>query len=149
MKNAWKYLMGSLLGLLGFGGCDIGSGLEMYGTPTAEFKLIGDVKDSENHPVQGIRVVMTPHPFDGRNDTLYTDAKGHFEGDYLRYIDMGELRDGTLYFDDVDGEANGSFLPCVVKREGLEVTQTRKGSGMWDNGSYTVRADAILEKEKP
>ena len=65
LKKGWKYLLGGVLALLGFGGCNKeeiidngGSMLSMYGQPTAVFKMLGTVKNQSGKPVKGIRVVI-------------------------------------------------------------------------------------------
>lgn len=55
-----------LLGALGFSAC---SDLEndqpdMYGTPTMDFQTKGCVTDTENNPIQGLRVELTEHYHD-------------------------------------------------------------------------------------
>lgn len=45
MKINWKHFAGSIFALLGFSGCEnIGLGPAMYGQPSADYKLIGDVE---------------------------------------------------------------------------------------------------------
>lgn len=152
MKKFLKYIFGGILFLLGFG-CDkegfgIGGGYCMYGQPHADYKLIGDVKGQDGKPIQGIRVVFTPdpasHPYN--NDTLYTDAKGHFQSDRLKY-DFPNVQKANVIFEDVDGADNGSFKTKTLQVSDLKVSQTAKGSGSWDEGKYTIQADAKLEKE--
>ena len=85
LGNGWKWLLGSLLTLLGFTGCaKIGIFRNEYGCPNADFKLVGEVKDAKGKGIEGIRVVFKPYPLEQdegnryRYDTLYTDAQGHF-----------------------------------------------------------------------
>ena len=48
LGKGWKWLLGSLLTLLGFSGCErIGIIRCEYGVPNADFKLVGDVKDAK------------------------------------------------------------------------------------------------------
>ena len=149
IKNK-KNFLGSLLSLLGLGGCIVPMPC-MYGTPTADLKLIGDVKNRDGEPVEGIRVVMKPfgevmdeHGY--LNDTLYTDANGHFELERLKF-DTGALgSDALVLFDDVDGEAHGSYASRKLEKGELVIEQTREGKG-WDEGAFTVRADVTLDKK--
>ena len=128
MKINWKYFAGSLFAFLGFGGCiriDIGGGLAMYGQPTAHYKLIGNVKGPDGKPVEGIQAVFVPREdgaYPHENDTLYSDAQGHFE--------KGRLKGKTL------------------TRNALKMEQTRKGDGAWYEGAYTVSADVTLDKDE-
>ena len=58
LGKGWKWLLGSLLTLLGFSGCErIGIIRCEYGVPNADFKLVGDVKDAKGKGIEGIRVV--------------------------------------------------------------------------------------------
>lgn len=152
MKINWKYTLGSLLALLGFGGCehisDIGGDLCMYGQPTAHFKFIGDVKDADGKPIPGIRVIIAPQEDDPWvKDTLYTDQAGHVEKETLKYDWPDEMIKGKVTFEDVDGDANGTFKTKVMSHGEFEVKQTKKGDGAWYEGDYIVKANAVLEKE--
>lgn len=160
MKIRWQYFLGGLLALLGFGGCrgvidpddpnNGGSYLCMYGSPHANYKVIGEVKDPSGKPIEGIRVVVTPvssQPvYKYYNDTLFTDAKGQFQKDLMKYSGTDEFKDGTIQFEDVDGDKNGSFKTKVLKASELEVKQTKKGDGAWYNGDFTITAKTKLEK---
>ena len=152
MKINWKYTVGSLLALLGFGSCErisnIGGGLCMYGQPMANFKFIGDVKDAEGKAIPGIRVVVAPEEDSWLNDTLYTDQAGHVEKDRLTYDWPDEMVHAKIKFEDVDGEANGTFKTKEMLHGEFEVKQTKKGDGEWYEGDYTVQANAVLEKEE-
>lgn len=153
MKINWKYTVGSLLALLGFGSCeriiDIGGGLCMYGQPMANFKFVGDVKDAEGKAIPGIRVVVAPEEADSwLNDTLYTDQAGHVEKDRLTYDWPDEMVHAKIKFEDVDGVANGTFKTKEMVHGEFEVKQTKKGDGEWYEGDYTVQANAVMEKEE-
>lgn len=150
-------LLGSLLGLLGFTSCNILVNpfiRDMYGQPTASYKLVGSVTDEAGEPVKGIQVTF--HPELGNNseevnawntDTLYSDASGKFSKDVLKY-DWPDLDNAVVKFRDIDGPDNGgSFKPKDVPVSALKVDQTRKGEGNWNQGDFTITADATLEKE--
>ena len=158
MKIRWQYCLSGLLALLGFGGCrgvidpddpiNGGRYMCMYGQPNANYKVIGEVKDPSGKPIEGIRVVVNPgsaHP-DYFKDTLYTDAKGQFLKENLRYSWPDEFKDGTVKFEDVDGTKNGSFKTKELKSSELEVKQTKKGDGYWYKGVFTITAKTKLEK---
>lgn len=156
LKSGWKYMLGSVLALLGFGGCsedggllDIGGGLAMYGQPFAHFKMLGTVKNRSGQPVRGIRVVIAPRPEnDLENDTLYTDVSGHFQKDMLKYDWPDDLKYVTLKFEDVDGAENGSYQMKELKRSNLKVEQTdKKGKDGWYQGAFTYSVDAVLDEE--
>lgn len=148
ITRGWKWLLGALMGLLGFEGCDlIGFGRCEYGEPHADYKLIGDVKNKHGNPIPGIRVVYDRAPeleFLGK-DTLYTDRNGHIEKDLPDY----HWVNGTVIrFEDVDGAENGSYKTKILTEEEFAVEQTQKGDKKWYEGAFTVHADAVLEEEK-
>ena len=159
MKSAlgkgWKWLLGSLLTLLGFSGCErIGIIRCEYGGPSADFKLVGDVKDANGKGIEGIRVVFTPYPDapeeqqKWESDTLYSDAQGHFVKERLKHDWPDGAQKAAVKFEDVDGDAHGSFQTKILKGSELTVEQTKKGDKHWYSGGYTIRADAVLEEEE-
>ena len=156
MKINWKYALSGLLAILGFGSCDKegtifgGGGLAMYGQPHANYKFLGDVKDSDGKGIEGIRVVFFPEEERPSyvNDTLYTDQAGHFEKDRLKYSWPDEARTAKVKFEDVDGEANGRFETKTITRDELTVKQTKKTDDAWYEGDFTIEAKAVLRKEK-
>ena len=151
LAKGWKWLLGALLGVLGFEGCkDIGIFRAEYGQPHADYKLLGYVTDDKGKAIPGIRVVFAPRtddPDGWYNDTLYTDTRGHFEKERLKYSWPDELQNTVIRYEDVDGAENGSYKTLELKREDFQVKQTKKGDKNWYHGSFTIQADAILEKE--
>ena len=147
LGKGWKWLLGIFMGLLGFSGCGkIGIFRDEYGSPYAEYKLLGDVKDVKGNPIRGIRVVYDRLPADETwgKDTLYTDSQGHFE----KQLPDDMLRtDIEIRFDDVDGEANGSYRSKVLTDQEMEIVQTKKGDKSWYGGAFTIKADAVLEED--
>ena len=120
----------------------------MYGQPTANYKVIGEVKDPAGKPIEGIRVVVSPssdHP-EYFKDTLYTDSSGRFEKERMKYSWPDEFKGGTVKFEDVDGDKNGTFKTKILQRSELELKQTAKGQGAWDGGDFTITANTKLEK---
>ncbi len=142
--------LGGLLALLGFCGCFVVACRKEYGCPNATFKLTGDVKDAKGKGIEGIRVVFRPdadEEYTWENDTLYSDANGHFEKDRLKHDWPDEARNASVKFEDVDGKANGAFKTKVLTRDELTVEQSREGDGNWYSGIYTIYADAVLEED--
>ena len=121
MKSAlgkgWKWLLGSLLTLLGFSGC------ERIGIIRCEYEK-------------------------WESDTLYSDAQGHFEKERLKHDWPDGAQKAAVKFEDVDGDAHGSFKTKILKGSELTVEQTKKGDKHWYSGGYTIRADAVLEEEE-
>ena len=146
LNKGWRWLFGSLVTLLGFSGCSRFL-KEMYGCPYADYKLVGDVKDAKGKPVQGIRVVYSPYPdipaWEDANDTLYTDANGHFASDQLPIQQWPET--SAVKFEDVDGSVNGTYKTLVLTDKDLVQEQTRPGDKNWYRGEFTIHAEAVLE----
>lgn len=142
----WRRALGALMGVLGFGGCFLTSCAKMYGCPSADYKLVGDVKDVRRNPIPGIRVVFDRYPQDEKHgkDTLYTDEKGHFEKDLPGFMwDESSI----VKFEDVDGSENGSFRTKILANEDLVFERTKNGDRKFYSGAFDVHADAVLEDE--
>ena len=153
MKTAvvkgWKWILGIVLGILGLSGCGKIFKCE-YGCPNADFKLIGDVKDAHGKGIEGIRVVFRPVQNEEEtweNDTLYSDAKGHFERERLKHDWPDGAQQASIKFEDVDGSAHGSYKTKILQPSELTVKQTKKGDGSWYDGVYTITAETTLEEE--
>ena len=153
----YNMILGALLGFLGFSSCNIFENpfiRDMYGQPSANYKLVGSVTDESGKPIKGIQVTFHPE-FSGtvdednswQTDTLYSDASGKFSKDVLKY-DWPDLTNSVVKFRDVDGPDNGgSFKPKDMPVSALKVDQTQKGSGSWFEGYFTITADVKMEKE--
>lgn len=153
LGKGWKWFLGFFMGLLGFAGCGkIGIFRNEYGCPNADFRLVGDVKDAKGKGIEGIRVVFTPNPEvpeeqqEWESDTLYSDARGHFEKERLKHDWPDGAKNATVKFEDVDGSDHGSFRTKVLESSELTVEQTKKGDKNWYSGEFTIRADAVLEE---
>lgn len=149
-RKGWRWILGALLGVLGFGGCFVTACRKEYGCPSADFKLVGDVKDAEGNGIEGIRVVFRSVENEAEtweNDTLYSDAKGHFERERLRHDWPDGAQAASVQFEDVDGREHGSFKTKILRRSDLTVEQTEKGGGNWYSGAYTITANAVLEED--
>lgn len=133
----------ALLSLLGFSGCEGGFWENRceYGTPSCDFKVDLTVVDESGKAVKGIRVAPSERlTYD--KDTLYTDENGKAVGNYDYAWPYNEVK---FYFDDVDGDANGSF-----KRDSLTVKaeQLKGGSGNWYEGEFALKGTKTLKKEE-
>lgn len=150
MKNRMHGFLGALLSILGFSGCFVTACKKEYGCPNADFKLVGDVKDSEGRGIEGIRVVFRAIPDEQgtRNDTVYSDARGHFEKERLTHNWPDGARTATVKFEDVDGSTNGSYKTRILSHDELNVEQTRKGDRNWYSGEFTIHAEAVLEEDR-
>ena len=159
-NSLYRIVLGALMALLGFGSCSKTSspGKEMYGQPYAMFKLVGTMKDEAGNPVKGIRVVFNPESkvypsspnyefyVKGNVDTLYTDAKGEFVSEKLKYSGGTLPGDAIVVMDDVDGADNGGeFKSQTFEKRQMKI-EHEEGSGVYYKGRYTITADATLKK---
>ena len=111
-----------LLGLLGFGGCQLISP-EMYGSPTALFSVKGKVTDEQGNPIQNLEVnLYGVDSYEGQDyvipnyrEPARTDKTGTF------FIEMSDSPFTTVQVNvqDVDGAAQ-----LTLKQHGFE------GSGL-------------------
>ena len=137
INQAIQGLLSTLLVLLGFSSCDKLGALE-YGSPYVDFQVKGQVTDENGNPIEGICVTLEASP-----DVLYTDADGRFESKEIRNVAVY----GKIKFEDIDGPANGSFLPDSANLEDLEQKQIEDEGG-WYNGKFEVNVQQELEREE-
>ena len=163
VSNFYKVILGALMAFLGFGGCsklDPGNNKVMYGQPTAYYKFNGTIKDEAGNPIKGIRVVFNPnskvdetsdnYPYYllGNVDTLYTNDKGQFGKEKLKYMQTSITNDAVVIIDDVDGAANGGeFQKMTLSKSQFKVEKITDGDGVWYKGNYNITADATLKKK--
>lgn len=149
-------LINYILALFGVSSCYT---VCMYGTPMAVFETEVEVTDMDGKPIQGIRVVQEPMYKDNEgnwkteaggydNDTTFTDASGKamlstrafsFGNDYTRL---------NVYFDDVDGEANGGEFESAQISNLESPDVIKKGEGTWNRGTYGAEVKMKLKKKK-
>lgn len=152
--NKWmtRLLSGALVAL-GFTACDDENNPEdyplEYGTPTVEYRVKGTVTDEAGNPIENIRVIIrnawdnTPNPY--ADDTVYTDKQGAFANEMNT---TGGIDKQKVYFDDINGEANGgTFQPDSTSLTDMEVTQVKEGSGNWYQGQYEFTVEKKLKKD--
>jgi len=145
IKKFWTRLLAAILGILGFTSC---VPTVMYGSPHADFKALGTVKDETGKSIEGIRVAVRKtwrNKSEGQewnqNDTLYTDANGAWA---LMNQETMVPDVVTVVFEDIDGEAHGgAFKPAEVKPQ---IKQTKNGDKSWYLGAFEAEADVTLKK---
>ncbi|MBO4741922.1 MAG: radical SAM-associated putative lipoprotein [Bacteroidales bacterium] len=96
-----------------------------YGSPYSEYTEInGHVQNGASQPIQNIQVI---HPKYKSGDTVYTDENGNF---VLRTNGVYPMDTIKLYFNDIDGSANGSY-----QNDTADVPLIYSGrSGEWNMG---------------
>ena len=133
--------------LLGFSACskDTVDGEEPlceYGSPYANYRVMGEVSDEEGNPLEGIRVIVEKNSH--MADTVYTDTKGVFQTENINSVGF-YIHD--VAFDDVDGEAGGGeFESAQIPIEDFESKKIEEGEG-WYNGEYELSTKVQMKKK--
>ncbi len=153
-----KALFLMLLSAIGLTSCDFILNLLpipkcMYGTPSADYKISGKIKDESGNGINQVRVVVGSaqkntssviydYPFIPY-DTLYTDSKGNYSFVREREFPAATLR---IIAEDVDGDENGgTFL-----KDSLDIKMKYTGGDdSWYSGKAVLdNQDITLKKEK-
>ena len=119
----------------------------MYGVPTMDFMIRGQVRGSQGRPVQGIKVNMLERGMEVENAQLkgdpeaverwlentavVTDEEGRFE---VRKSGMPQ-EEVRLLVRDVDGKQNGNYQDQLVSEPVSPVDINRKEAGGWNQGT--------------
>ena len=137
-----QWVIGSLLGLLGFSGCEDGifgkdEPMDMYGVPTADYIVKGTVTDEAGNPIMGINIYPS-----GTLTPAKTDAEGRFKTDTLSYV-------GPYIFVDPDGDANGGrFETDTLHYNDFKCTKVGESKHDWHMGVFELEAEVKLKKEE-
>ena len=136
-------ILAGALSLLGFSCTNFG-GKEMYGVPSADFEVKGRVSDSENRPLEDIKVTVRVD--DGRAVPSITDS----EGRYAIRTDVFVARDCRAWVkaEDIDGDGGGGRFEADSVSVDVERSDFKGASGDWYNGAAVKEVDIILEREK-
>lgn len=131
----------------------------MYGVPTMNFMIRGQVKDSDGRPVKDIRVNMLERNMemvDGQlqgdpervkawldNSAAITDKNGNFVINNSG-IPQEEVR---LMVRDVDGQDNGEYKDQVLDIKVQQGDVDRTGAGGWNQGTFNKEINIKLESK--
>ena len=151
-KGMTRLLSCSMISL-GFTSCDNETTDDVYpleyGSPSVDYRVKGTVTDEAGNPIENIRVIIrnawdnTPNPY--MDDTVYTDKQGAFANEMNTTGGIGKQK---VYFDDIDGEANGgTFQSDSTDLADMESTQGKEGSGNWYQGQYEFTVEKKLKKD--
>ena len=165
-KTLLARLCAAVLVLLGFASCEKAfNGIFVpveYGSPSVDFKVKGTVTDEDEKPLEGIRVIVRREANNqprsnqsyvddygryhlyGGDDTLYTDVKGKYESSVMDAFAVAEQK---VYFDDVDGNANGAFKSDSVLVRTAPQKKFKDSEGNWYAGGYEYTVDVKLKKK--
>jgi len=145
-------MIAGILSLLGFGfSCE---SKDEYGSPSADYKVIGNVVSSENETaISNLKVVLTElyyeignagdtTIYENQSEVAYTASDGSYEVQFNTYPD--EQKDFKLTIADVDGDDNGSFASKDTTIT-FNDNELSGGSG-WYSGMATKTIDLKLDK---
>ena len=138
---------------------DRGEARLMYGVPTMNFQIRGQVKDAQGNPVKDVRVNMLERNMEVKDGELQgdservkawldesaviTDKDGRFE-----IMNSGiPQEEVTLMVRDVDGAENGEFKDQVVAFEVKASDVDKTNAGGWNQGTVMKRVDVTLEEK--
>lgn len=131
----------------------------MYGVPTMNYMIRGQVKDADGHPVKDIRVNMLERGMEVKDGELQgdpervkvwleesavkTDKEGRFE---IRNkgIPQEEVR---LMVRDVDGSENGEYKNQLMDIKVQQGDVNREGAGGWNQGTFDKQLEIKLERK--
>lgn len=119
-----------------------------YGTPHAEYRIIGTVKDSKGKPIPGIEVLAALWRVDGeyQEQGPITRAETAADGTFSASMnDWPGFNVAKLTLNDIDGAENGGSFKSG--EASASFTQTAEGDGHWDEGSFEANAGNIVLKK--
>ena len=139
---------------------DRGEARLMYGVPTMEFRIQGQVKDAEGKPVRNIKINMLERGMEASADgvlqgdpesverwlestAVSTDESGHFELTNSG-IPQEQVR---LLVRDVDGKENGEFRNQLLEVDVDRSDIDGSNAGGWNQGTLKKNLDIKLEKK--
>ena len=138
VKTWLNLLLSAVLGLIGI---SCGSCVAMYGVPSADFTLKGQVTNEENEALENIQVVLRNGWKDDTNttyweegDTLYTNTEGQF---YRYYEGIFPLQIYQVIANDTSGVYASDTIDSTVKYKG--------GSG-WYEGKGKLEVEFVLKR---
>lgn len=131
----------------------------MYGVPTMNFMIRGQVKDADGRPVKDIRVNMLERGMEVKDGELQGDPERVKE--WLDESSVATDRDGRfvlkssgrpqeevrLMVRDVDGRDNGEFKSQVLEVKVRQGDVDREGAGGWNQGTFNKEVEIKLESK--
>lgn len=131
----------------------------MYGVPTMDFVVRGQVKDAKGRPVRAIRVNLLEGGMEVQDGQLVgdtervrewldgtsveTDAEGRFEVQNSGY----PQKMVKLAVRDVDGKANGEYKDSVIEVKVEDEDVDRTNAYGFYNGTFRKELDVKLENK--
>lgn len=135
----------AVLGLFcNFGGCMYGPALE-YGMPSADYKISGTVKSSDELlPVKGLMVSISDTlEMSEILDSAKTDSSGRYT---LQFSDVPLNHAWKLTVKDIDLKENGSFLTrdTIIA---IQSSELKEPDGNWNYGHAEKNIDVNIDRQ--
>lgn len=131
----------------------------MYGVPTMNFMIRGQVKDAEGRPVKNVRVNMLERSMEVKNGELQgdpervkmwleqsasiTDRNGRFIIQNSG-LPQEQIR---LMVRDVDGPENGEYKNQVLEMKVQQADMDRTGADGWNQGTFNKEVEIKMESK--
>jgi len=174
LKN---WLLVTVMGALGMSACNSHKGVTkteieeapevkpreeirlMYGVPTMNYMIRGQVKDADGRPVKDIRVNMLERNMEVKDGVLQGDperVQRWLDGSAVKTDKNGNFvisnsglpqEEVKLMVRDVDGEANGEFKNQVLEMKVQQADVDRTGAGGWNQGTFKKEVEIKLENK--
>lgn len=172
-----SWLLATAMGTLGFSSChchkqlsepepepepnvrDRGEMRLMYGVPTMNYMIRGQVRDSEGRPVGNIHVNMLDRNMEVQDGQLVGDPESVEH--WLEMTSVTTDNDGRfmlqnsglpqehvrLLVRDVDGKDNGEYKNSVVEMEVAPTDVDRTNASGWNQGTFSNDVKIKLENK--
>lgn len=172
-----SWLLATAMGALGFSSChchkqlsepepepepkvrDRGEMQLMYGVPTMNYMIRGQVRDSEGQPVGNIHINMLERNMEVRDGELQGDPESvsmwlektaivtDKEGRFMLHRSGLPQEQVRLMVRDVDGRDNGDFKDSVVEMDVTPDNVDRTNAGGWNQGTFNKEVEIKLENK--
>lgn len=131
----------------------------MYGVPTMNFMIRGQVKDADGQPVKDIRVNMLERNMEVKDGALQGDPESidrWLRGTEVRTDKKGQFviqnsgipqEQVRLLVRDVDGQENGEFKDRMVEMEVTPESVDRTNASGWYQGTFNKEVEINLENK--
>lgn len=129
----------------------------MYGVPTMNFMIRGQVKDADGRPVKDIRVNMLERNMEVKDGELQgdpekvrqwldeTSVSTDGNGSFLISTSGLPQEEVKLLVRDVDGPENGEFRNQLLELKVQQGDVDRTDAGGWNQGAFNKEVEIHLE----
>lgn len=154
IKAFWKYLLASVISVLGLSSCTCNRGSDPgviceYGAPHTVFKLRVNVQDSEGNPVKNATLRIRTHQSTDSDNTEMiaekTDTNGVLTVDKEMYYSFEKDEVYVVYRSSDNQEQSPQFGNDSVKIEPVEVETEKKS--LFVEGTYKLDGTLKLKKD--